>query len=123
MRIPLDRNSRVPLYRQIQRLLRAQIQSGTLLPETRLPATRELAQQGAGADRLVARRFDDAAPSVDFCPGDVLVIGLVGLGRRRPLFCLSRLELGLAFGGRRVSLNRAAGRLCSSRHAGPSRRL
>jgi len=43
MRIPLDRNSSVPLYRQIQRFVQKQIQSGTLAPETRLPATRELA--------------------------------------------------------------------------------
>jgi GntR family transcriptional regulator/MocR family aminotransferase len=40
--IPLDRDSSIPLYQQIQRFLREQIQSGTLLPETRLPASREL---------------------------------------------------------------------------------
>jgi GntR family transcriptional regulator/MocR family aminotransferase len=43
MRIPLDRNSDEPLYRQIQRFLREQILAGTLPADTRLPATRELA--------------------------------------------------------------------------------
>ncbi len=42
MWIPLDRDSSIPLYRQIQRFLREQIHSGTLLPQTRLPASREL---------------------------------------------------------------------------------
>jgi GntR family transcriptional regulator/MocR family aminotransferase len=42
MWIPLDRDSPVPLYQQIQRFLQEQIQSGTLLPATRLPASREL---------------------------------------------------------------------------------
>jgi GntR family transcriptional regulator/MocR family aminotransferase len=43
VRIPLDRDGPVPLYQQIQRFLREQVRSGTLLPETRLPASRELA--------------------------------------------------------------------------------
>jgi GntR family transcriptional regulator/MocR family aminotransferase len=43
MRIPLDRNSSVPLYRQIQAFLKRQIRSGKLAPETKLPASRELA--------------------------------------------------------------------------------
>ena len=43
MRIPLDRDGPVPIYRQIEQFLQEQIQSGALLPETRLPATRELA--------------------------------------------------------------------------------
>jgi GntR family transcriptional regulator/MocR family aminotransferase len=40
--IPLDRDSPVPLYQQIQRFLQEQIQSGALLPQARLPASREL---------------------------------------------------------------------------------
>jgi GntR family transcriptional regulator/MocR family aminotransferase len=44
MRIPLDRQSNVPLYEQIKAFLRQNIQSGNLLPETRLPATRQLAE-------------------------------------------------------------------------------
>jgi GntR family transcriptional regulator/MocR family aminotransferase len=43
MRIPLDRKSAIPLYQQIQNHLRTQIQSGHLLPGTKLPATRKLA--------------------------------------------------------------------------------
>ncbi|MFN2270524.1 MAG: PLP-dependent aminotransferase family protein [Anaerolineae bacterium] len=43
MRIPLDRDSDEPLYRQIQRFLSEQIQAGALPTGTRLPATRELA--------------------------------------------------------------------------------
>ncbi|MCL4303699.1 MAG: PLP-dependent aminotransferase family protein [Anaerolineae bacterium] len=44
MRIPLDRQSAVPLYQQIETYLRQHIRSGSLAPETRLPATRQLAQ-------------------------------------------------------------------------------
>ena len=44
MRIPLDHYSVVPLYQQIETYLRQQILSGQLAPETRLPATRQLAQ-------------------------------------------------------------------------------
>lgn len=43
MWIPLDRDSPVPLYQQIQGFLQEQIQSSVLLPEARLPASRELA--------------------------------------------------------------------------------
>ena len=43
MRIPLDRNSPTPLYRQICAFLEEQIESGSLVAQTRLPATRELA--------------------------------------------------------------------------------
>lgn len=42
MRIPLDHQSRVPLYQQIENYLRQNILSGSLAPETRLPATRQL---------------------------------------------------------------------------------
>jgi GntR family transcriptional regulator / MocR family aminotransferase len=44
MRIPLDRQSKEPLYKQIATYLRQGILSGSLAPETRLPATRQLAQ-------------------------------------------------------------------------------
>jgi GntR family transcriptional regulator/MocR family aminotransferase len=43
MRVPLNRESEIPLYRQIEVFLRQGIQSGALLPETRLPASRQLA--------------------------------------------------------------------------------
>jgi GntR family transcriptional regulator/MocR family aminotransferase len=51
MRIPLDRQSAVPLYQQIESYLRQNILSGNLLPETRLPATRRLAQD-LGVSRI-----------------------------------------------------------------------
>jgi DNA-binding transcriptional MocR family regulator len=44
MRIPLDRQSDVPLYRQIETFLREGILSGSLAPDTRLPAIRRLAR-------------------------------------------------------------------------------
>jgi GntR family transcriptional regulator/MocR family aminotransferase len=53
MRIPLDRQSAVPLYRQIETYLRQNILSGDLLPGTRLPATRELAES-LGVSRITA---------------------------------------------------------------------
>jgi GntR family transcriptional regulator/MocR family aminotransferase len=59
MRIPLNRNSPVPLYQQIERFLRDQIRSGLLSPETRLPATRALAS-ALGVSRVtVANAYDD----------------------------------------------------------------
>ncbi len=44
MRIPLDYQSSVPIYRQIETYLREGILSGRLTPDTRLPASRKLAQ-------------------------------------------------------------------------------
>lgn len=51
MRIPLDSNSSTPLYKQIHLFLQKQIESGALAPETRLPASRELAAS-LGVTRL-----------------------------------------------------------------------
>ncbi len=51
MRIPLDRNSSVPLYQQIESYLRQNILSGSLDAHTRLPATRQLAQD-LGINRI-----------------------------------------------------------------------
>lgn len=51
MRLPLDRHSEVPLYRQIEGFLRQGILSGSLAAETRLPATRTLARD-LGLNRL-----------------------------------------------------------------------
>jgi len=45
MRIPIDPQSTIPLYRQIEEYLREQILTGQLEPETRLPASRQLAQE------------------------------------------------------------------------------
>ncbi|GAB4436302.1 MAG: PLP-dependent aminotransferase family protein [Anaerolineae bacterium] len=54
MRIPLDRQSAVPLYQQIESYLRQHILSGGLAPETRLPATRQLAQD-LGVSRITVK--------------------------------------------------------------------
>jgi GntR family transcriptional regulator/MocR family aminotransferase len=44
MRIPIDRQSAIPLYQQIEAYLRQSIDTGTLAPSTRLPAARQVAQ-------------------------------------------------------------------------------
>jgi GntR family transcriptional regulator / MocR family aminotransferase len=54
MRIPLDPESTVPLYRQIESYIRRNIDSGALLPETQLPATRQLAQD-LGVSRITVK--------------------------------------------------------------------
>ncbi|HKG55323.1 MAG TPA: PLP-dependent aminotransferase family protein [Anaerolineales bacterium] len=51
MRIPLDRQSTVPLYQQIEIYLRQGILSGSLATDTRLPASRQLAHD-LGVNRL-----------------------------------------------------------------------
>jgi GntR family transcriptional regulator/MocR family aminotransferase len=51
MRIPIDRTSAVPLYRQIEEFLREGILSGSLAADTRLPATRQLAHD-LGVNRI-----------------------------------------------------------------------
>lgn len=51
MRIPLEHQSPIPLYQQIERYLREQILSGQLAAETRLPASRRLAQE-LGVSRI-----------------------------------------------------------------------
>src|SRR5215212_61116 len=69
MRIPIDRQHATPLYQQIETYLRQSILAGTLPPDTRLPAARQVAQDlGVSritvenayatleADGLVARR-------------------------------------------------------------------
>lgn len=54
MRIPLDRQRAVPLYQQIETYLRENIRSGALAAETRLPSTRELAQE-LGVSRITVK--------------------------------------------------------------------
>jgi len=51
MRIALDRHSDVPLYQQIKNHFREGILSGSLAPDTRLPASRKLAQD-LGVNRI-----------------------------------------------------------------------
>lgn len=43
--VPLDRDSEEPIYRQLIRHIRAQIDAGVLAAGTRLPASRDLARQ------------------------------------------------------------------------------
>jgi GntR family transcriptional regulator/MocR family aminotransferase len=73
MRIPLDRQSTVPLYRQIEAFLRQGILSGSLAPDTRLPATRQLARD-LGVNRLTV---ENAYAELQ---ADGLVAGRVGSG-------------------------------------------
>jgi len=54
MRIPLDHNSDVPLYQQIDSWLRQNILSGSLPADTRLPATRALAAE-LGVSRITVK--------------------------------------------------------------------
>ena len=59
MRIPLDRESQAPLYRQITDFIRQQIHTGLLAPGTRLPATRDLAA-ALGVNRItVVTAYDE----------------------------------------------------------------
>src|SRR5512145_1998156 len=51
MRVPIDRQSAVPLYQQIKTYLRQGILSGSLAADTRLPASRQLAQD-LGVNRI-----------------------------------------------------------------------
>lgn len=51
MRIPLDRDSQIPLYQQIKTHLRQGILAGNLAADTRLPASRQLAHS-LGVNRI-----------------------------------------------------------------------
>ena len=73
MRIPLDRNSRVPLYRQIEAFLREAILAGRLAPDSRLPATRKLARD-LGLNRItVENAYGELA-------ADSLIVSKMGSG-------------------------------------------
>jgi GntR family transcriptional regulator / MocR family aminotransferase len=54
VRIPLDRRCGTPLYQQIEAYLRHNILAGSLAPETRLPATRQLAKD-LGISRITVK--------------------------------------------------------------------
>lgn len=54
MRIPLDRQSATPLYQQIENYLRENVLSGGLAADTRLPSSRELAQE-LGVSRITVK--------------------------------------------------------------------
>jgi GntR family transcriptional regulator/MocR family aminotransferase len=73
MRIPLDHHSTSPLYRQIEAHLRQGILSGKLPPDTRLPATRQLARD-LGVSRITV---ENAYAELE---ADGLIAGRIGSG-------------------------------------------
>ena len=73
MRIPLDRQNSLPLYQQIETYLRQGILSGSLAPETRLPACRQLARD-LGVNRITV---ENAYSGLE---ADGLVFSRVGSG-------------------------------------------
>ena len=73
MRIPLDRQSTEPLYRQIKTYLRQGILSGNLVPDTRLRASRQLARD-LGVNRITV---ENAYSELE---ADGLVFSRVGSG-------------------------------------------
>lgn len=73
MRIPIDRKSPVPLYEQIEKHLRQGILNGSLAPETRLPASRQLASD-LGVNRITVENAYAALET------DGLVFSRVGSG-------------------------------------------
>ncbi len=73
MRIPLDRQSTEPLYQQIRSHLRQGILSGSLVPNTRLPASRQLAHD-LGVNRITV---ENAYSELE---ADGLVFSRVGSG-------------------------------------------
>ncbi len=54
MRIPVEPDGELPMYKQIEEFLRKSILSGGMAPETRLPATRQLAQD-LGVNRITVQ--------------------------------------------------------------------
>lgn len=73
MRIPLDRQSDTPLYKQIETYLRQNILSGSLPPRTRLPASRRLARD-LGVNRIT---IDSAYAGLEM---DGLIFSRMGSG-------------------------------------------
>ena len=73
MRIPLDPQSNIPLYQQIEGHIRKSILSGTLPAETRLPASRQLARD-LGVNRTTVENAYSALEA------DGLVFSRMGSG-------------------------------------------
>jgi GntR family transcriptional regulator / MocR family aminotransferase len=73
MRISIDHQSEIPLYRQIESHIRNSILSGSLAPETRLPARRKLAQS-LGVNRIT---IEAAYGELE---ADGLIYSIVGSG-------------------------------------------
>jgi GntR family transcriptional regulator/MocR family aminotransferase len=73
MRIPLNRQSQIPLYQQIKSHFQQGILSGSLAPDTRLPASRQLARD-LGVNRITV---ETAYSELE---ADGLVLSRVGSG-------------------------------------------
>jgi len=91
MRIPLDRQSVVPLYQQIETYLRQGILSGGLAADTRLPASRQLARD-LGVNRIT---IENAYAELET---DGLIYSKIGSGTYvlppNPLLTLSKYGPG-----------------------------
>ncbi|HJR81441.1 MAG TPA: PLP-dependent aminotransferase family protein [Anaerolineales bacterium] len=91
MRIPLDRQSAVPLYQQIETYLRQGILSGSLATDTRLPASRQLARD-LGVNRITV---ESAYAGLEM---DGLIYSKMGSGTyvlpANPLLALSKDQPG-----------------------------
>lgn len=94
MRIPLDRQSVVPLYQQIEDYLRQGILSGSLAPNTRLPASRQLARD-LGINRITV---ENAYAELET---DGLIFSRMGSGTYvlppNPLFAFSKDKPGTSW--------------------------
>lgn len=91
MRIPLDRQSEIPLYRQIKDYLQQGILSGSLAADTRLPASRQLARD-LGVNRITV---ENAYAELE---SEGLVFSKLGSGTYvlapDPLLSLPRISAG-----------------------------
>jgi GntR family transcriptional regulator/MocR family aminotransferase len=91
MRIPLDRQSAIPLYQQIEIYLRQGILSGSLAVDTRLPASRQLAHD-LGVNRITV---ENAYAELEI---DGLIYSRIGSGTYvlpvNPLLTLPKDGLG-----------------------------
>ncbi|HUF00086.1 MAG TPA: PLP-dependent aminotransferase family protein [Anaerolineales bacterium] len=94
MRIPLDRQSAIPLYQQIETYLRKGILSGSLRANTRLPASRQLARD-LGVNRITV---ENAYAELET---DGLIYSRMGSGTYvlppNPLLTLSKEGTGAAW--------------------------
>jgi GntR family transcriptional regulator/MocR family aminotransferase len=73
--LTIDRNSRIPLHRQIAAALRLAIQTGEITGGARLPSTRALAKRLAVSRNTVLTAYDELA-------ADAVVTGRRGSGTR-----------------------------------------
>ena len=91
MRIPLDRQSAVPLYQQIEAYVRQGILSGSLAADTRLPASRQLARD-LGVNRITVENAYAVLET------DGLIYSRMGSGTYvlppNPLLAFSKQTLG-----------------------------